>query len=198
MHEETRVLQEVVVTAMGISRESKTLTYATQTIKNEEVTRIKDNNFINSLQGKSAGLTIVPNNSGAGGGASKIVLRGSTSILGTNQPLIVVDGVPMQDGMGTQATDNMILGGGRSGDDLLSTINPEDIDNMTILKGPNAAALYGSAANNGDRYHDQIGCFGFCQGECVEHHVDRDDSHVSSYPTDLWYQWRRPMVGVGS
>ena len=68
---------------------------------------------------------------------------------GTNQPLIVVDGVPMQDGMGTQATDNMILGGGRSGDDLLSTINPEDIDNMTILKGPNAAALYGSAANNG-------------------------------------------------
>ncbi len=149
MHEETRVLQEVVVTAMGISRESKTLTYATQTIKNEEVTRIKDNNFINSLQGKSAGLTIVPNNSGAGGGASKIVLRGSTSILGTNQPLIVVDGVPMQDGMGTQATDNMILGGGRSGDDLLSTINPEDIDNMTILKGPNAAALYGSAANNG-------------------------------------------------
>ena len=149
MHEETRVLQEVVVTAMGISRESKTLTYATQTIKNEEVTRIKDNNFINSLQGKSAGLTIVPNNSGAGGGASKIVLRGSTSILGTNQPLIVVDGVPMQDGMGTQATDNMILGGGRSDDDLLSTINPEDIDNMTILKGPNAAALYGSAANNG-------------------------------------------------
>lgn len=149
MNEETRVLQEVVVTAMGISRESKTLTYATQTIKNEEVTRIKDNNFINSLQGKSAGLTIVPNNSGAGGGASKIVLRGSTSILGTNQPLIVVDGVPMQDGMGTQATDNMILGGGRSGDDLLSTINPEDIDNMTILKGPNAAALYGSAANNG-------------------------------------------------
>ena len=149
MHEETRVLQEVVVTAMGISRESKTLTYATQTIKNEEVTRIKDNNFINSLQGKSAGLTIVPNNSGAGGGASKIVLRGSTSILGTNQSLIVVDGVPMQDGMGTQATDNMILGGGRSGDDLLSTINPEDIDNMTILKGPNAAALYGSAANNG-------------------------------------------------
>ena len=89
MHEETRVLQEVVVTAMGISRESKTLTYATQTIKNEEVTRIKDNNFINSLQGKSAGLTIVPNNSGAGGGASKIVLRGSTSILGTNQPVWV-------------------------------------------------------------------------------------------------------------
>ena len=149
MKEENRVLDEVVVTAMGISRESKTLTYATQTIKSEEVTRIKETNFINSLKGKSAGLTIVPNNTGAGGGASKIVLRGSTSILGTNQPLIVVDGVPMQDGMGTQATDNMILGGNRSGDDLLSTINPEDVESMTILKGPNAAALYGSAANNG-------------------------------------------------
>ena len=149
LKEDAQVLNEVVVTAMGITREAKTLTYAAQTIKNDEVTRIKETNFINSLQGKSAGLTITPNNTGAGGGASKIVLRGSTSILGTNQPLIVVDGVPMQDGMGTQATDNMILGGGRSGDDLLSTINPEDIDNMTILKGPNAAALYGSAANNG-------------------------------------------------
>lgn len=74
------------------------------------------------------------------------MLRGSASILGTNQPLIVVDGVLYKDGMGTQATDNMILGGGRSGDDLLSTINPR-YDNMTILKGPNTAALYGSAAS---------------------------------------------------
>ena len=149
LKEDTQVLNEVVVTAMGITREAKTLTYAAQTIKNDEVTRIKETNFINSLQGKSAGLTITPNNVGAGGGASKIVLRGSTSILGTNQPLIVIDGVPMQDGMGSQVTDGIAYGGGRSGDDLLSTINPEDIENMTILKGPNAAALYGSAANNG-------------------------------------------------
>lgn len=149
MKEDAQVLGEVVVTAMGISREAKTLTYAAQTIKNDEVTRIKETNFINSLQGKSAGLTITPNNTGAGGGASKIVLRGSTSILGTNQPLIVIDGVPMQDGMGSQVTDGIAYGGGRSGDDLLSTINPEDVESMTILKGPNAAALYGSAANNG-------------------------------------------------
>ncbi|MDE5900718.1 MAG: SusC/RagA family TonB-linked outer membrane protein [Muribaculaceae bacterium] len=143
-------LQEVVVTAMGIQREAKTLTYATQTVKADEVTRIKSNNFVNALQGKAAGLTITPNNSGAGGGASKITLRGSTSILGTNQPLIVIDGVPMQDGMGDQVSaDAIVYGGTRSRDDLLSTINPEDIDNMTILKGPNAAALYGSAANNG-------------------------------------------------
>lgn len=150
LQQNTQLLDEVVVTAMGITREEKTLTYAVQTIKADEVTRIKDNNFINSLQGKSAGLTITPNNSGAGGGASKIILRGSTSILGTNQPLIVLDGVPMQNGMQQQASvDGLINGGGGSGDDLLSTINPEDVESMTILKGPNAAALYGSAANNG-------------------------------------------------
>lgn len=147
---DSQELGEVVVTAMGIQREARTLTYATQTVKADEVTRIKSNNFVNALQGKAAGLTITPNNSGAGGGASKITLRGSTSILGTNQPLIVIDGVPMQDGMGEQVSaDAIVYGGTRSRDDLLSTINPEDIDNMTILKGPNAAALYGSAANNG-------------------------------------------------
>ncbi len=146
---DAKMIDEVVVTAMGIKREEKTLTYAVQTIKNDEVTRIKETNFVNALQGKSAGLTITPNNSGAGGGASRIVLRGSTSILGSNQPLIVLDGVPMTSGMGGQVTDGIDMGGGKSGDDLLSTINPEDIENMTILKGPNAAALYGSAANNG-------------------------------------------------
>lgn len=146
----TKVLDNVVVTAMGIKREEKTLTYAVQTIKADEVTRIKETNFINSLQGKSAGLTITPNNSGAGGGASKIVLRGSTSILGSNQPLIVLDGVPMQANQGTQqGVAGLINGGGGSSDDILSTINPEDVESMTILKGPNAAALYGSAANNG-------------------------------------------------
>ena len=149
MELDSKMLGDVVVTAMGIKREEKTLTYAVQTIKNDEVTRIKETNFVNALQGKSAGLTITPNNSGAGGGASRIVLRGSTSILGSNQPLIVIDGVPMTNGMGSQMTDGIDMGGGKSGDDLLSTINPEDIENMTVLKGPNAAALYGSAANNG-------------------------------------------------
>ena len=150
MEEESSTLNEVVVTAMGINREAKTLTYATQTIKSDEVTRIKETNFINALKGKSAGLTITPNNSGAGGGASKIQLRGSSSILGTNQPLIVLDGIPMQDGMGSQVEGSQLeYGGNRSRDDLLSTINPDDIETMTILKGPNAAALYGSAANNG-------------------------------------------------
>lgn len=148
MKEDAQVLGEVVVTAMGIEREAKSLTYATQTVKAEEVTRIKEPNFINSLQGKSAGLLITPNNSGAGGGSTKIVLRGQTSILGTNQPLIVLDGVPMSNGMSEQATE-LMSGAARDGGDLLSTINPDDIASMTILKGPNAAALYGSSANNG-------------------------------------------------
>lgn len=146
----TKVLGDVVVTAMGIKREEKTLTYAVQTIKNDEVTRIKETNFVNALQGKSAGLTITPNNSGAGGGASRIVLRGSTSILGNNQPLIVIDGVPYNSELKGQVSgESLTMGGAKSGDDILSTINPEDIENMTVLKGPNAAALYGSAANNG-------------------------------------------------
>lgn len=148
MKEDSKVLNEVVITAMGIEREAKSLTYATQTIKSEELTRIKDPNFINSLQGKSAGLLITPNNSGAGGGATKIVLRGQSSILGTNQPLIVLDGVPMSNGMSSQSTE-LLSGAGKDSGDLLSTINPDDISSMTVLKGPNAAALYGSSANNG-------------------------------------------------
>ena len=141
-------LKEVVVTAMGIERKSESLTYATQQISNKELTRAKDVNFVNSLQGKSAGLTITPNASGAGGGSSKIVLRGQSSIMGNNQPLIVLDGIPLSNGMSEQTSD-LLTGTARDGGDLMSTINPDDIANISILKGPNAAALYGSAANNG-------------------------------------------------
>lgn len=148
LQEDTNVLGEVVVTAMGIERKAASLTYATQQVNNKELTRAKDVNFINSLQGKSAGLTITPNASGAGGGSSKIILRGQSSILGNNQPLIVLDGIPMSNGMSSQ-TNEIIQGVSRDGGDILSTINPDDIANISILKGPNAAALYGSAANNG-------------------------------------------------
>lgn len=148
MTEDTKVLQEVVITAMGIERKAESLTYATQKVGGKEFTRAKDVNFINSLQGKSAGLTITPNSSGAGGGASKITLRGQSSILGNNQPLIVLDGIPMSSSMSSQ-TNEIVMSAARDGGDLLSTINPDDIASMSILKGPNAAALYGSAANNG-------------------------------------------------
>ncbi len=150
MHDDTEVLGEVVVTAMGIERKAASLTYATQTVKNTELTRARDVNFVNALQGKSAGLTITPNSSGAGGGASKILLRGQSSMLGNNQPLIVLDGVPLANGMQTQVDAGSLMNGGaRDGGDILSTINPDDVASMTILKGANAAALYGSAANNG-------------------------------------------------
>ncbi|MEG1643906.1 MAG: SusC/RagA family TonB-linked outer membrane protein, partial [Bacteroidales bacterium] len=123
-------------------------TYATQQVGGKELTRAKESNFIHSLQGKMAGLTITPNSSGAGGGSSKIILRGQTSMLGNNQPLIVLDGIPMSQGLSGQ-TSEVVVSGGRDGGDILSTINPDDIASMSVLKGPNAAALYGSAANNG-------------------------------------------------
>lgn len=142
-------LNEVVVTALGIERKPDELTYATQKVKGDELTRAKDANFINALQGKTAGLVITPNASGAGG-SSKLILRGSGSILGNNEPLIVVDGVPMADLRSAQIGDALLSGGNSTdGGDALSNINPDDIDNITILKGANAAALYGSKAANG-------------------------------------------------
>ncbi len=142
-------LGEVVVTALGIERKPDELTYATQKVKGDELTRAKDANLINSLQGKSAGLVITPNASGAGG-SSKIQLRGSKSILGENQPLIVVDGVPMPNLQSAQIADALLAGGNTTDSgDALSNINPDDVESMTILKGANAAALYGSKAGNG-------------------------------------------------
>lgn len=148
LEEDEETLEEVVVTAMGIKRSAASLTYATQQVGGKELTRAKESNFINSLQGKMAGLTITPNSSGAGGGSSKIILRGQSSLIGNNQPLIVLDGIPLSQGLSSQ-TSEVAVEGGRDGGDLLSTINPDDIASMSVLKGANAAALYGSAANNG-------------------------------------------------
>lgn len=149
MQEDTKVLGEVVVTALGIEKKAESLTYATQKVGGDELTRAKDANFINALQGKTAGLVITPNSTGAGG-SSKLLLRGNSSILGNNQPLIVLDGVPMNDNNTTQITDALLSGGNTTdGGDGLSNINPDDIENITVLKGANAAALYGSKAANG-------------------------------------------------
>ena len=153
LKEDAKVLGEVVVTAMGIARKEETLTYATQTVGGDELTRAKETNLINSLQGKSAGLVITPNTGGAGG-ASKILLRGNASMLGNNSPLIVVDGVPMQNSVAGQRKmntggENMIVEGSGEGSDALSQLNPDDIESITVLKGANSAALYGSAASNG-------------------------------------------------
>ncbi len=150
MSEDSELLGEVVVTALGIEKKESSLTYATQKVDGSELTRAKDANFINALQGKTAGLIITPNATGAGG-SSKIILRGNKSILGNNQALIVIDGVPMVDSQrGTQIGDALLYGGNTTDSgDPLSNLNPDDIESITVLKGSNAAALYGSDAGNG-------------------------------------------------
>ena len=140
-------LNAVVVTAMGIERQSKTLSYAAETVGGDDVADIKSVNMINALQGKAAGLQITPNSTGAGG-SSKILFRGNKSINGSNQPLVVVDGVPLMMNITTDQVDSN-WGAQRDGGDAMATINPDDIASISLLKGASAAALYGAVAANG-------------------------------------------------
>ena len=140
------LMSELVVTALGIKKEAKSLSYHVQQIDAEELTRIPDANFINSLSGKVAGVTINSASSGIGG-ASRVVMRGTKSISGSNNALYVVDGVPMFN-VERGNIDDHFSGAGQSGD-ILSTINPDDIESISVLSGASAAALYGSAAANG-------------------------------------------------
>lgn len=152
MKEDAQQLNEVVVTAMGIERKEKSLTYATQQVKGDELMKVQDANFVNALSGKASGVTITPSAGGAGG-ASKILLRGNKSILGNNSPLIVIDGVPMTNNVngqtGFDGGSNLTYSSTSEGSDPLSLVNPDDIESLNILKGANAAALYGSAVANG-------------------------------------------------
>ena len=143
-------LSEVVVTALGISREKKSLGYAVSQVSGDNVNTVKDHNLANSLSGKVAGLQI--SQSGSLGSGSRITIRGNNSLGGNTQALIVVDGMPINssgvntgsnDDGGTPSYEPDITGGG------LSDINPDDVESITVLKGPNAAALYGSRAGNG-------------------------------------------------
>lgn len=148
LEESSKALDEVVVTALGIKKEAKSLSYNVQAIKSDEVTRVADANFVNNLNGKVAGVTINSTASGVGG-SSRVVMRGAKSISGNNNALYVVDGIPMLD-MSRAATqpEGVYEGAAQSGDPL-SAINPEDIEGISVLSGPSAAALYGSAAANG-------------------------------------------------
>jgi len=140
-------LEGVVVTALGINRAQKSLTYSTQQVSGEELNKAKSPNLINTLNGKVAGLNISPSSSGPGGSA-KVVLRGNKSASGSNQVLYVVDGVPINNTTtGTQPGN--VFGGERDAGDPISTINPDDIESISVLKGASAAALYGSQAGNG-------------------------------------------------
>lgn len=138
-------LQAVVVSALGVVKSAKSITYATQNVSGEEVTKVKDPNFMNTLAGKAAGVVITKGGGGPGS-SSRILLRGNKSILGNNSPLYVIDGVPMNNAMGSQTSS---LYGAFDGGDAISNINPEDIQSIQILQGASAAALYGSLAANG-------------------------------------------------
>lgn len=137
---------EVVVTALGIKREKKSLGYAMQEIKGETLVSAKEPNLANALSGKIAGLQVVRSSDGPAG-SSKILLRGSNSLTGTNQPLVVVDGVPIDNFTG--APDNGYWNRSLDMGNGIADINPDDIETLTVLKGPSAAALYGSRAGNG-------------------------------------------------
>lgn len=146
LEEDLTQLSEVVITALGIPRETKTLVYATQTVKPTELTEVRDaNNVLNSLQGKVANALITQGSGGPGSGA-RIVLRGNRSIQRSNNALIVVDGVPITNGTNGTVTSDF---GGLQGSDGASSINPDDIESMIVLQGASAAALYGSQAGNG-------------------------------------------------
>lgn len=147
MKQDSEVLEEVVVTALGIKRAEKALSYNVQQIKGEELNVVKDANFINSLNGKIAGVNI--NKSGSGvGGATRVVMRGAKSIEGDNNALYVVDGIPLfNTNMGNM--DSGIMGEGKAGTEGIADFNPEDIESLSVLSGPSAAALYGSSAANG-------------------------------------------------
>lgn len=140
LNEQENALDEVVVTALNISKEKKSLGYSIQEVKGTDLSEAKESNLVNSLAGKVAGVQVT--NSQGNMGSSRIIIRGETSIAGNNQPLFVIDGTPV---------DNSQLGtsGNRDYANAISDINSEDIESMSVLKGPNAAALYGSRAAAG-------------------------------------------------
>lgn len=147
LSEDVSQLGEVVVTALGVQREAKTLVYATQAVKASQLTEVRDaNNVLNSLQGKIANVQITQGSGGPGSGA-RIVMRGNRSIQGNNNALIVVDGVPINNQPSLTTANNDF--GSVQASDGASNINPDDIESINVLRGASAAALYGSLAGNG-------------------------------------------------
>lgn len=144
MYSDTQVINEVVVTALGIKREKKMLGYAVQDLKGDKLNQTGDPSIIGALQGKVAGMQMNTSSTGIGG-STKITLRGNSSLTDNNQPLWVVDGVPFSD----ESNSSVSLFGGTDRGGSSVDINPEDIESISVLKGPNAAALYGSRAGNG-------------------------------------------------
>jgi len=146
MESDALAIDEVVVTALGISREKKSLGYAIQEISGDDVNNVKSDNFITSISGKIAGIQIKNNTNF--GGSTNVIIRGSNSLTGNNQALFVIDGIPVDN----SNTNNSGQTTGRNGYDYgnaASDINPADIESVSVLKGAAATALYGSRAANG-------------------------------------------------
>ena len=146
LKEVANTMNEVVVTALGIKRAEKALSYNVQSVGSNELTRNKDANFVNSLNGKVAGVNISKSASGVGG-ATRVIMRGAKSIEGDNNVLYVIDGIPIFNYSG--GSDSGIMGEGRVSSEGMADLNPEDIESISVLAGPSAAALYGSNAANG-------------------------------------------------
>ncbi|GAB4016296.1 SusC/RagA family TonB-linked outer membrane protein [Spirosoma koreense] len=144
LSEDNAVLSEVVVTALGIKREKRSLGYSIQEINGQDLSTAKEANVATTLAGKMAGVQVTRSANGAGG-SSRVIIRGANSLVGNSQPLYVIDGIPM-DNQNPRAPGST---GGIDYGDGISNINPEDIETMSVLKGPNAAALYGQRGSNG-------------------------------------------------
>ncbi|GAB2454373.1 SusC/RagA family TonB-linked outer membrane protein [Hymenobacter qilianensis] len=142
---DTKQLGEVVVTALGRTEEKRSLGYSVQDVQGEVLTQARESNVVNSLAGRVAGVSINNSNGGSPGSSSRIVIRGNRSITGNNQPLFVVNGLPIDNSNFSPANGS----GGVDYGNAASDINPDDIESITVLKGANAAALYGSRASNG-------------------------------------------------
>lgn len=145
LHEDTQNLDEVVVTALGIKRDKKALGYSTQDLKADDLLESRTSSLANTLVGKVAGAQISESGSGMGG-STRIIIRGSSSLSGNNQPLWVVDGIPIDDSQPSTVSNDW---GGSDRAGMASQLNPDDIESISILKGPSASALYGSRAGNG-------------------------------------------------
>ncbi len=147
MDEDVQQLTEVVVTAMGIEREQRELGYAVSTVNGEELTRVRSDNALNALSGRVPGVRVT-SQSGTAGGSVQVQIRGANSLAGTSQPLYVVDGVPISNNA-FNGSRNDIIGGGADVGNRAGDLNPDDIENISILKGASAVALYGQRARDG-------------------------------------------------
>ena len=201
LQEAEQNLGEVVVTALGIKKEAKRLGYATAIVNPEQVTTNRSVNFINALQGKIAGVNITSLGTGAAG-TSKIRIRGQSSFSGQNTPLIVINGVPVDNtnfgqNTGNAGSDNSVGNRDRNysdGGDGLSSINPDDIEGMTVLKGGTAAALYGSRAKDG-AILITTKTRGTSQGIGVTYNMNYTTDHPLDY-TDYQYEYGQGEYGV--